>query len=71
MDEDCAAPTDFCVKQPGATEGYCSVVCGTNSDCTYADWTCNAVGGCDMPLAVWCGPPAEIEQGGGILTACE
>ena len=70
-DSDCAAPTDFCVKQPGMMEGYCSIVCATNADCTYTDWTCNAVGSCDSPLAIWCGPPSEIEDGGGVLSACE
>ncbi|MBV72272.1 MAG: hypothetical protein CMH52_13185 [Myxococcales bacterium] len=58
--------------QPGAAEGYCSIACGTNADCTYEDWTCNAVGGCgDNALAVWCGPPSEIEEGGGVLVECQ
>ena len=58
--------------QPGNTEGYCSIECpNAGADCTYEDWTCNVVGGCDAPMATWCGPPSEIEEGGGFVTACE
>ncbi|MGB0590214.1 MAG: hypothetical protein ACPGU1_11085 [Myxococcota bacterium] len=71
-DADCAAPTDFCVMQPGATEGYCSIECpNLGADCTYEDWTCNIVGTCNAPMATWCGPPSEIEEGGGVVVACE
>ena len=69
---DCAEPTDFCVMQPGATEGYCSIECpNAGADCTFEDWTCNVVGTCDAPMATWCGPPEEIEEGGGVVVACE
>lgn len=71
-DADCAAPTDYCVKMPGEPEGYCTIHCaGGNADCTYEDWTCNAVGGCDNADLTWCGPPEEIEQGQGFLVMCE
>lgn len=70
-DIDCAAPTDLCVKQPGATEGYCSISCpNLGADCTYSDWTCNVVGECTSPLATWCGPPDEPEATGGVVKAC-
>ncbi|MEC8025643.1 MAG: hypothetical protein VX223_17055 [Myxococcota bacterium] len=70
-DTDCAAPTDLCVKQPGATEGYCSISCpNLGADCTYSDWTCNVVGECTSPLATWCGPPDEPEATGGVVKAC-
>ena len=69
---DCAAPTDFCVMQPGNTEGYCSIECpNLGSDCTYSDWTCNIIGSCDAPMATWCGPPSEVAEGGGFVVACE
>ena len=32
--EDCIEPTDFCVKQSGMTEGYCTYACTNNSHCT-------------------------------------
>ena len=71
-DDDCAAPTDYCVKMPGEPEGYCSIKCANgNADCTNEDWTCNAVGGCDNPDLTWCGPPEEIEESGGFLIVCE
>ncbi len=73
-DSDCAAPTSLCVINPtsGSSEGYCSILCpNAGADCTYGDWTCNVVGGCESPLATWCGPPEEVEQGGGVVTACE
>ena len=70
-DTDCAAPTDLCVKQPGAADGYCSISCpNLGADCTYSDWTCNVVGECTSPLATWCGPPDEPEATGGIVKAC-
>ena len=71
-DADCVTPTDLCVLQPGAESGYCSIACpNLGADCTYADWTCNVVGGCDAPLATWCGPADEPAQTGGIVVACE
>jgi hypothetical protein len=71
-DDECEAPTDLCVMQPGAENGYCSIECpNAGADCTYTDWTCNVVGTCDAPLATWCGPPSEIDAGGGVLKACE
>ncbi len=71
-DAGCAAPTDYCVIQPGATEGYCTIRCpNLGSDCTFEDWTCNVIGACGAPAATWCGPPSEIEQSGGFLAACE
>ena len=71
-DGDCAAPTDLCVMQPGDTEGYCSIACpNLGADCTHADWTCNIIGTCDAPAATWCGPPSEVDEGGGFVVACE
>ena len=71
-DSDCAAPTDWCAKMPGETDGYCTIHCANgNADCTYEDWTCNAVGGCDNADLTWCGPPEEIENGQGFLVMCE
>ena len=63
----------YCVKMPGAPEGYCSIQCASNSVCTSngapADWTCNAVN-CDVPQFTWCGPSAEIEESNGFLSVC-
>ena len=70
-DDDCDAPVGLCSKQPGATEGYCSVPCGTTADCPYGDWSCNVIGGCEMPAATWCGPRQETEDFAPIVTACE
>ena len=53
---DCEAPVSLCSKQPGQAEGYCSTPCTTTADCPYEDWTCNVIGGCESPLATWCGP---------------
>ncbi|MEC9466169.1 MAG: proteinase inhibitor [Myxococcota bacterium] len=73
-DAACAAPTDFCVKMPGAETGYCSVHCDSGSVCreagSPADWTCNAVS-CDIEAYTWCGPASEIEESGGFLSVCE
>lgn len=70
-DEDCGAPTDYCVVQPGAEEGYCTIRCPEGgADCTFDDWTCNIIGTCDAPAATWCGPPEEIDNSGGFLIAC-
>ena len=74
VNQDCAAPTNFCVIDPtsGSKEGYCSIQCpNAGADCTYDNWTCNVIGGCESPAATWCGPPEEVEQGGGVVTACE
>ncbi len=71
-DSDCAAPTDWCAKMPGEPDGYCTIHCANgNADCTYEDWTCNAVGGCDNVDLTWCGPPEEIADGQGFLVMCE
>ena len=71
-DAECEAPTDYCVKQPGNDEGYCTVRCpNLGADCTFEDWTCNIVGTCAQPMATWCGPPEEVENGGGVVVACE
>ncbi|MGC6417654.1 MAG: proteinase inhibitor [Bradymonadia bacterium] len=73
-DMDCQMPTSYCVKMPGAAEGYCSIQCASNSVCSSngapADWTCNAVN-CDVPQFTWCGPSAEIEESNGFLSVCE
>ena len=73
-DDDCPAPTDYCVKMPGAESGYCSIHCGGLSDCSGAgapeDWTCNAVN-CSVEEYTWCGPNAEIEESGNFLSVCE
>ena len=70
-DSDCAAPINLCSKAPGAAEGYCSKACATTADCPYGDWSCNVIGGCEMPAASWCGPREEIEAFAGIVTACD
>ena len=68
----CYGAADMCIKQPGATQGYCSAPCpNLGSDCSYADWTCNVIGTCDAPAASWCGPPEEIEESDGFVIACE
>ncbi len=74
-DSDCASPTDFCVKMPGAETGYCSIHCSATSVCQQASaspegWTCNAVA-CDVEAYTWCGPESEIEESGGFLSICE
>ena len=68
---DCSGATDFCAKQPGAAEGYCTIPCSTTSDCPYGEWSCNVIGGCDAPAATWCGPREEVETFAGIITACD
>ena len=67
-DSDCGAPTDFCIKQPGASDGYCSIQCASNQVCydagaDTATWTCNAVFSCLIASQTWCGPSTEIGQG--------
>jgi hypothetical protein len=68
---DCADPTNFCAKQPGDPEGYCSIPCTTTADCPYGDWSCNVIGGCAEPIATWCGPREEEVTFAGIITACD
>ena len=68
-DAECGAPTDYCVKQPGQSEGYCSIKCSANSVCYDAGadqetWSCNAVfGQCSTPDFTWCGPKEEVGVG--------
>jgi len=67
-DTGCGAPTDFCVKQPNQSEGYCSVRCSKTTECTAlnppTDWTCNSVfAACDGSDFTWCGPSSEIGMG--------
>ena len=68
-DAECGAPTDYCVKQPGESEGYCSIKCSANSVCYDAGadqetWSCNAVfGQCSTPDFTWCGPKEEVGVG--------
>ena len=68
---DCAEPTNFCAKQPGEDEGYCTIPCETTADCPYGEWSCNVIGGCAAPAATWCGPRAEVEMFTGIIEACD
>ena len=72
-DNDCLSPTDMCViPVPGEATGYCSTECpNLGAGCTHADWTCNVVGPCESPVATWCGPPSEVDESGGFITACE
>ena len=67
-ESDCASPTDICVMQPGASEGYCSIQCEANQICYDAgapdtSWTCNAVFSCTIASQTWCGPTSEVGQG--------
>jgi hypothetical protein len=72
-DSDCEAPTDYCVKMPGAPEGYCSQHCDSLSVCQEAgapsDWSCNALN-CATEAFTWCGPSSEVEESGGFLQRC-
>ena len=74
---DCAAPTDFCVKQPGMTEGYCTYACTNNAQCTELEapssWTCNTLGfaGCEDVPSNWCGPQSEITDFPGVIIECQ
>ena len=71
---DCSDGTDFCAKQPGETDGYCTIHCTSTSVCldsgSPAEWTCNALS-CEVEDFTWCGPPSEIEEAGGILKECK
>ena len=74
--QECAAPTDFCVKQPGEEEGYCTYACTNNAQCTDleapSDWSCNTLdfAGCDDIPSNWCGPVQEILDFPGVLIEC-
>jgi len=72
-DSDCGGPTDYCVKMPGAPEGYCSRHCDSLAACSDAgapnSWSCNALN-CDVEALTWCGPVSEIEESGGFLNSC-
>lgn len=75
-DIDCGAPTDYCVKEPGLSTGYCTIKCSSNSVCYDAGasedtWSCNAVFDCLTPDTTWCGPMTEVEDGGGVIMECE
>ena len=76
-DSDCSAPTDFCVKQPGMDEGYCTYACINNQRCldlgAPATWTCNTLSfaGCEDVPSNWCGPQSEIEDFAGVVIECE
>ena len=75
-DDDCEGATNLCVKNPmdpPETPGYCSIPCSSTSECEGSEmqWTCNVVGTCESPLATWCGPMSEIDDGMGVLVACE
>jgi hypothetical protein len=74
-DTECEGETNLCVKNPTEPNGagYCSIPCSGTSECEGSNmqWTCNVVGSCDMPLASWCGPMDEVEQGMGVVVACE
>ncbi len=73
-DEECAAPTDYCVTQPGAPEGYCTIRCEGLDACSDSPgWTCNTVSfaGCDDVSTNWCGPLDELETFAGVIIACE
>ena len=75
-DVGCAPPTDFCVKQPGASSGYCSQKCVNNAACADAgapaEWTCNTIqfAGCEDVATNWCGPISELEMFPGVIIEC-
>ena len=74
-DEECTAPTDYCVTQPGAPEGYCTIHCEGLSACAEGPtgWTCNTISfaGCEDVSTNWCGPSSELETFEGVVVACE
>lgn len=76
-DTDCTAPTDFCVKQPGMEEGYCTYACINNQRCqdlgAPESWTCNTLNfaGCEDTPSNWCGPQSEVEEFAGVVIECE
>jgi len=73
---ECQAPTDFCVKQPNQTEGYCTYACTNNAECSDleapSDWSCNTLGfaGCEDIPSNWCGPASEITMFEGVIIEC-
>ena len=73
---DCEAPTDFCVKQPGAPEGYCTYACNNNAHCSELNapetWSCNTLSfsGCEDIPSNWCGPASELTDFPGVLIEC-
>ena len=76
-DSDCTAPTDFCVKQPGMSEGYCTYACTNNQECQDLEapesWTCNTLSfsGCEDIPSNWCGPESELTDFPGIIIECQ
>ena len=72
----CSAPTDFCVKQPGMDEGYCTYACTNNAECTSleapSDWSCNTLNfaGCEDVPSNWCGPVSEITMFSDVIIEC-
>ena len=70
-DTECSGATDYCALQPGQEIGYCSKMCVGPADCPALDWGCNAVFDCSVLEYTWCGPYSEIENGMGIVIACE
>ena len=73
-DENCMGESDYCVLNPMTPDepGYCSRECRQESDCAGSElgWTCNVIGGCENPVVTWCGPPSEVDENPGVLTAC-
>ena len=76
MDSECEAPTNFCAKQPGQDEGYCTYTCANNAECGELEapdgWTCNTLGfaGCEDIPSNWCGPASELTDFPGVLVEC-
>ena len=72
-DDNCMGESDYCVLNPMVEgPGYCSRECTQESDCAGSEmgWTCNVIGGYESPIVTWCGPPSEVEENPGVLTAC-
>ena len=74
-DDECTAPTDFCLIHPGVPDGYCTIRCDGLSACAESptDWTCNTISfaGCEDVSTNWCGPSSELETFDGVVIACE
>jgi len=70
-DSECSGNTDYCAIQPTQDIGYCSKMCVGPADCPALGWGCNAVFDCSVLEYTWCGPYSEIENGMGIVIACE
>ena len=70
---ECSAPTDFCAKQPGMDEGYCTYTCTDNTQCADLDspdsWSCNTLyfSGCEDLSSNWCGPISELTEFAGVI----